>query len=133
MSSPGNQRAGDATRDTTLLPSITINSSENATPLTNGTTLNSPDGSAFTTTDNFDIVEEARKFLRVCSDNEVNQALTYEQCKAVFDNNRGFVEVCCAFHKMGVDFPTKKFGHGTFCKLALADPKDRLQQYPDYD
>lgn len=61
MSNPGSQRAGDAIRDTTPLPSIT-NTSENTTPLTDGATLNLPGGSTSTTANNFDIVEAARTF-----------------------------------------------------------------------
>lgn len=133
MSNPDNQRAGDAIRDTTPLPSITNTSLENTIPLTDGATFDFPGGSTSTTADSFDIVDAARNFLRVCSDSSVNQALTYEQCKAVFDKHPDFDKVCCAFYEMGVVFPAKEFGRRTFCKLALADPKDRLPQYPDYD
>ncbi|OJD37421.1 uncharacterized protein BKCO1_7000104 [Diplodia corticola] len=109
----------------------TATSNDHVATLDRPATTAAPANSASIPASEFDIVEAAIAFLRKQPDSPANQTLTYDQVKAVFDEYKVYAEVCYALHKMGAVFTDKKFGQDTFCRRALADPKDRLPQYPD--
>ncbi|KAL1618144.1 hypothetical protein SLS54_007384 [Diplodia seriata] len=98
-----------------------------------GFTATSLADSASVLVNDFDIVKATIKFLRARPHSPANLTLTYDQCKAIFDEHKVFTEVCCALFSMGAVFTAKEFGYCTFSKHALADPRDRLPQYPDDD
>ncbi|KAL1640600.1 hypothetical protein SLS58_006795 [Diplodia intermedia] len=120
MTGPDNQQSG-----------FTATSNDNATTFDKPAAATSLADSASVAVNDFDIVAATIKFLRARPHSPVNQSLTYDQCKAIFDEHKVFTEVCCALYNMGAVFNAKEFGYCTFSKHALADPRNRLPQYPD--